>query len=220
MTKDIYSSIDPHISFVKPKIETLFEVEQPPPNQLNEILQKAAALDIKEQSDSDFHRKATIKSLDLVSLHALDPKMAKEKMESKDTDIEKEIRIAVEKICKKYKNTDPKLIEAMIIVESKRYYKAVSKERAGGLMQIVPDTAKKLGLVDRFNPVDNMDAGIRYFAYLLKIYNGNVKLALAGYNAGPGRVAEYGGTVPPFKETEEYIIAVLGHYARLKGGRG
>jgi len=218
MTKDIYSSIDPLTSFVKPRIETLFET---PPDQqtYSELVHKAKALDRIEEKDSDFHRKATIKSLDLVSLHALDPKMAKEKMESKDTNIEKEIRIAVEKICKKYKNADPKLIEAMIIVESKRYYKAVSKEKASGLMQIVPDTARKLGVKDRFNPVDNINGGVKYFTYLLKIYNGNVKLALAGYNAGPGRVAEYGG-VPPFKETEDYIVAVLGHYARLKGGNG
>jgi hypothetical protein len=210
------SALDPFYSFAKPKIETLFT---PPPEQnqkeLQEVVQKAKVMDKRQEEEREYIRKETIRIHDLVTLNALDPKLAKEKMESKHTDIEKEIRVAVEKISKKYK-ADPKLIEAMIIVESKRQYKAVSKEKAGGLLQIMPDTARKLGVRDRFNPVDNINGGVKYFTYLLKIYKGNVKLALAGYNAGPGRVAEYGNTIPPFPETQAYVVAVLSHYERLK----
>jgi soluble lytic murein transglycosylase-like protein len=214
------SALDPFYNFAKPRLETLLT---PPPEkdetQIAEVEKQAREIDLKQArnqaEEKEFIRKETIRSNDLVTLHALDPKLAKEKLDSKHTDIEKEIRVAVQKICKKYK-ADPKLIEAMIIVESERYYKAVSKEKAGGLMQIMPDTARKLKVRDRFNPVDNINGGVKYITYLLKIYNGNVKLALAAYNAGPGRVAEYGNTIPPIPETQNYVVKVMRNYEKLK----
>ena len=218
------SALDPFYNFAKPRLETLFT---PPPEKneehIAEVEKKAKEIDLRQAKNQaeerEFIRKETIRVNDLVTLHSLDPKLAKEKLDSKHTDIEKEIRVAVQKICKKYK-ADPKLIEAMIMVESERYYKAVSKEKAGGLMQIMPDTARKLGVKDRFNPVDNINGGVKYFTYLLKMYNGNVKLALAAYNAGPGRVAQYGNTIPPFAETENYIVSVLKNYEKLKSNKG
>jgi len=216
MVNEIHSSIqpvDPYISFTTPKTETLFET--PPPT--NELIKKAAQLDRIIESDREYVKKKMLKQLDLVTLHHLDPKLVKEKMESKETNIRKEIDIVIEKISKKYK-MDPRLIKLIIGVESEFNYKAVSKEKAKGLMQIVPDTARKLGVKDRFNPVDNIDGGVRYIRYLLKLYKGDLKLALAAYNAGPGRVQEYGFTIPPFKETQDYVSKIYNQYT--KGGNG
>ena len=207
--------IDPFVTFAKPRLETLLT---PPPEKdeekIQEVIQQAKQVDKILEEEKAFLRKRTIEELDLVSLHTIDPKMAKEKLELKTTDIKKEVRIVINKMAKKYK-VDPKLIEAIIIVESKRNYKAVSKEQAGGLMQIVPDTAKKLKIKDRFSPVENIEGGTKYFAFLLKRYDGNVKLALAAYNAGPGTVERAGNVIPQITETQEYVVKVLKEHSKL-----
>ena len=89
--------------------------------------------------------------------------------------------------------------------------KAVSKVGARGLMQLMPRTARSLGVEDSFKPAHNIDAGVRYFKCLLDKYDGEIKLALAAYNAGSDNVRKYGG-VPPFKATEFYINKVLKYY--------
>jgi hypothetical protein len=108
---------------------------------------------------------------------------------------------------------DPALIRAIIMAESNYNPRAVSHRGAQGLMQLMPTTAKWLGVEDTFDPALNIDAGVRYFKKLLDRFDGNVKLALAAYNAGSRYVRKYRG-VPPFKATRIYIKKVL-HYHRI-----
>lgn len=106
---------------------------------------------------------------------------------------------------------EPEIIKAIIMAESGFNPKAVSKVGARGLMQLMPRTARSLGVEDSFKPAHNIDAGVRYFRQLLDEFDGEVKLALAAYNAGTFNVRKYGG-IPPFKETKFYINKVLKYY--------
>ena len=106
---------------------------------------------------------------------------------------------------------DEALVKAIIMAESGYNPKAISKMGARGLMQLMPKTAKALGVEDSFNPEDNVDAGVAYFKRLLTRFDGDITLALAAYNAGSRKVLKYQG-VPPFKETECYIKKVFRYY--------
>ncbi len=110
---------------------------------------------------------------------------------------------------------DPYLVKAIIMAESSYNPKAVSKAGAVGLMQLMPGTAKELGVKDGFNPEQNIDAGVRYFKKLLNRFNGDIELALAAYNAGFRKVRMYRG-IPPFKATQLYIKKVCEYYQDYK----
>jgi soluble lytic murein transglycosylase-like protein len=100
---------------------------------------------------------------------------------------------------------DANLVHAVIQAESAYDPRAVSVKGAMGLMQLMPETAEKYGVLNAFNPAQNIRAGVAYLKSLLVKYNENVELALAAYNAGPGAVKKYGGTVPPYRETRKYV---------------
>ena len=108
---------------------------------------------------------------------------------------------------------DPNLIKAIIRAESGFDRYAVSKKGAQGLMQLMPDTAREMRVSDPFNPEQNIAGGVRYLRKLLKMFDGNLVLSLAAYNAGPGQVKRAGG-VPRITETRRYIQRVLSYYDR------
>ena len=113
---------------------------------------------------------------------------------------------------------DPALVHAVIAAESNYDPNAVSPKGAVGLMQLMPDTARRYGVKDRELkfPEKNIRAGVRYLADLLRMFEGNLTLALAGYNAGEGVVFRYGKRIPPYPETEAYVPRVLQQYEQLR----
>lgn len=104
---------------------------------------------------------------------------------------------------------EPALVMAVVHVESKFNPTVVSHRGAAGLMQINPPTARHLGLHDPMDPEANLKAGIKYLSTLRKMFDNDIQLMLAAYNAGPGRVQAAGGIVPPIKETQEFVDKVL-----------
>ena len=113
---------------------------------------------------------------------------------------------------------DPALVRAVIETESGWNAGAISRKGAVGLMQLIPTTAQRFGVQDRFSPQQNVDAGVRYLKVLLQRYDGNLDLALAAYNAGEGAVDRAHG-IPAFRETRDYVQKVQNAYFRPGSGR-
>lgn len=109
-------------------------------------------------------------------------------------------------------------IRAIMTVESNFYADVVSEDGAMGLMQLMPGTAASMGVVDAFDPRQNVLGGTRFLRVLANRFNGDLVLTVAAYNAGEGAVNKYGG-VPPYAETRRYVGRVLHHYYRLRGSR-
>ena len=109
-------------------------------------------------------------------------------------------------------NFDEHLIHAIIRAESAYDPLARSSAGAVGMMQLMPATAKRYGVTDRRDPTQNIDAGVRYMKDLLKMFNSNLKLAVAAYNAGENAVFKYKKTIPPYPETRKYVKRVLSFY--------
>lgn len=118
-------------------------------------------------------------------------------------------------VAKRY-GLPPSLVHAVISAESAYDTNAISRAGAVGLMQLMPGTAKRYGVVNRRNPVDNVDGGARYLRDLLAMFDNNLSLALAAYNAGEGAVKEYGNKIPPYEETKNYVIKVIDFYKRYQ----
>ncbi len=128
----------------------------------------------------------------------------------KGIDISKYDRI-ITKAAQKY-DMDAALIKAVIKAESNFNHKAVSRKGAKGLMQLMPQTAYAMNVEDAFHPENNIEGGTRYLRYLMNLYNGNLRLALAAYNAGEGAVAKYNNAIPPYRETQTYVRRVIEYY--------
>lgn len=113
---------------------------------------------------------------------------------------------------------DADLVRAVIKAESDFNSNARSRKGAMGLMQLMPDTARLHNVLNAFDPVDNIEGGVRHLRMLLERYQGDLRLSLAAYNAGSGAVEKHGG-IPPFAETREYVRRVLRFYEAFRGGR-
>ena len=107
---------------------------------------------------------------------------------------------------------EPALLHAVITVESQYNARAKSPKGATGLMQLMPATAKRYGVTDLLNPLENMRAGARYLRDLLAMFDNNMRLAIAAYNAGEGAVMRSGNAIPNYPETRAYVPRVLQHY--------
>ena len=119
-----------------------------------------------------------------------------------------QIKTSIRKAAYKYR-LPASLITGVIRAESNFQVKAVSHAGAQGLMQLMPETARELGVKNPFDIQENIDGGSRYLRKMLDSFGGDIKLALAAYNAGPEAVMKYGGKVPPYRETQQYVKRVL-----------
>jgi soluble lytic murein transglycosylase-like protein len=109
------------------------------------------------------------------------------------------------------------LLHAVIQTESSYNSGATSPKGAGGLMQLMPDTAREMGVTDVYDPQANIQGGARYLKRLMTLFDNDISLAVAAYNAGPQAVLSRGGVIPPFAETQRYVPSVLRQYRRLQG---
>jgi soluble lytic murein transglycosylase-like protein len=114
---------------------------------------------------------------------------------------------------------EPALVHAVVSVESRYNPRAVSRKGASGLMQLMPETARRYGVADVFDPAQNLRAGARYLRDLLRMFDNDLKLALAAYNAGENAVARH-GRIPPYRETLAYVPKVLAFYRQLGARAG
>jgi soluble lytic murein transglycosylase-like protein len=121
----------------------------------------------------------------------------------------------VAKIAKKY-DLEPALIHAVISAESQYDAAAVSMRGAAGLMQLMPETADRYKVGNVFDPDQNLLGGARYLRYLLKLFDGNLELALAAYNAGENAVIRHGRKIPPYRQTANYVPKVLAYYKKYQ----
>lgn len=107
---------------------------------------------------------------------------------------------------------DPRLVHAVIRAESGYNERALSNKGAIGLMQLIPATADRMGVKNIYDPVENIFGGTRYLSQLIKMFNGNIELAVAGYNAGENAVIRHGNQIPPFAETQAYVPKVMAFF--------
>ena len=124
----------------------------------------------------------------------------------------------VEDVARTY-GLDSALLYAVILVESGSNPKAISKKGASGLMQLMPSIAKHYGVVDLLDPVQNLHGGARYLRDMLTLFNNDVSLAVAAYNAGETAVVRYGNHIPPYRETMNYVPRVLNFYRECQEHR-
>jgi soluble lytic murein transglycosylase-like protein len=116
----------------------------------------------------------------------------------------------------KRNSVDPLLLYSIMHQESTFKPRAMSNKGARGLMQLIPPTASRFGVTNIWDPKQNIEGGARYMRFLLDLFAGDVRLALAGYNAGEGAVMKYGYQVPPYSETQEYVRRIGRRYSLIR----
>ncbi len=123
-------------------------------------------------------------------------------------------------LASKTHGVDDALVHAVISAESNYNPRAVSRAGAQGIMQLMPDTARRYGVANSMDPKQNIDGGVKYLKDLLAMFNGNLSLAVAGYNAGENAVIRYGNKIPPYPETESYVPRVMDYYRKFQARKG
>lgn len=234
MTGGISNSLNLVFSRIN-TIENDFAQLQNISNQVQNSNTIEAPVEVKTESDfkTIFDEKMREASLDskinteqqktdaVIDELTLEPKKAKEAVTLKSKiDLKSQTRNIdeiVETFADKY-NLDGDFIKAIIKQESGFNPYAKSKKGAMGLMQLMPKTAQSLGVVNAYNPWENVEGGVKYLKGLMERFNNDEKLALAAYNAGPNAVKKYGG-VPPYKETQNYVNSIMNSYNKIKGAR-
>ncbi len=126
--------------------------------------------------------------------------------------LKKQLDQLIKTIASRYK-VPPELVHSIIDVESNYNHKAVSPKGAVGLMQLMPETAKKYGVIDIYDPRQNIEGGVKYLKDLMKLYNRRTDFVLAAYNAGQEAIKKYGG-IPPYPETKNYIEKIKASYPK------
>jgi soluble lytic murein transglycosylase-like protein len=119
--------------------------------------------------------------------------------------------------CSRANNLSPALVKAIIRAESNGERYAVSPKGAQGMMQLMPFTARRMKVSNPFDPIENIEGGVKYIKELLGTFGGNLLHAVAAYNAGPNAVKKYGG-IPPYKETRLYVKRVMNYYQQYQSG--
>lgn len=121
---------------------------------------------------------------------------------------------AIVKVAAETNRLDGALLHAVITAESNYNPRAVSPKGAVGLMQLMPNTARRYGVTNSYDPAQNIQGGARYLSYLLNLFDNDFRLAVAAYNAGENSVLRHGRNIPPFRETSDYVRKVMGLYKR------
>lgn len=188
-----------------PKVETSVEAK------FAQVLKDSSNENVKFRMTNDARFESLKKLPQIGELTSLNKTQDVAKTQKNNLFADKaQLKEMITKTAEKY-GVDAKLVQAVVKQESAFNPKATSHCGAMGLMQLMPATAKGLGVKDAYNPVQNVDGGVRYLKSMLDKYNGNVILALAAYNAGPGAVDKY-DDVPPYKETQNYVKNILANY--------
>lgn len=188
-----------------PKVETSVEAK------FAQVLKDSSAENVKFRMTNEARFESLKKLPQIGELTSLNKANEIKKSDKTNLFADKaQLKEMITKTAEKY-GVDAKLVQAVVKQESAFNPKATSHCGAMGLMQLMPATAKGLGVKDAYNPVQNVDGGVRYLKSMLDKYNGNVILALAAYNAGPGAVDKY-DDVPPYKETQNYVKNILANY--------
>ncbi len=179
-------------------------------NQLNTASQKSALPDPTKTAQSTQANTQTTQQATQAALNN-DEMLPNGQLSPKITQYMNHIKQAAGKY-----NLPPELIAGVIWQESRANPKAKSHCGAMGLMQLMPETASRLGVTNPWDAAQNIDGGAKYIRQMLDKFNGKVELAVAAYNAGPGNVIKHGYKIPPFKETQGYVPHVLNYASNFK----
>ena len=177
------------------------------PHEHHEIAGDTTRLYMSTTPDSGY---VDVPTAEIESFEVAPPELAAATGVAPSADLKSLVRSASDR-----HEVDADFIASVIRAESSNNPRAVSRKGAQGLMQLMPQTASKLGVKNSFDPSDNVDGGVRYLRELLLLYNNDMVKALAAYNAGPQRVQQYKG-VPPYHETRAYVARVIKDYNRKK----